>query len=393
MRKIFFTLITLLCLTGCVEPTVENSKLNTDVEITRSLPAILEDKELIIPEINQENLPSTSPEIKENLEIHFIDVGQADCILVKSSNDAMLIDAGNNDDAEIIESYLKNQKIETLKYVIGTHPHEDHIGSLDTVINKFDVKNIIMPKKATTTKTFEDVVNAIENKKLSITAPKVGDKYTIGNGSFEIISPVASDYGDNLNNYSVGILLTYGDNKFIFTGDAEKIVEKDILATGINIDADLMKMAHHGSSTSNTEAFLDKISPNIAIITCGKDNSYGHPHKEIVECLNKRNINTYRTDLQGHIIALSDGKTIAIKTEKTNVVTTDDKNINNSKNKTDNMVNGINIEYIFNTNSKVFHYLDCDGVKQMSQKNKKQFIGIREDAIKMGYRACGICKP
>jgi beta-lactamase superfamily II metal-dependent hydrolase len=290
----------------------------------------------------------------------------------------MLIDAGNNDDADLIENYLKNQGIEELKYVIGTHPHEDHIGSLDVVINNFDIKNVIMPKKATTTKTFEDVVTAIENKNLSITLPKVGDKYTVGEAEFTILSPLKEDYGSNLNNYSVGILLTHGENKFIFTGDSEKEAEKDIVNTKINIDADLMKMGHHGSTTSNSKEFLDKILPEIGVITCGVDNSYGHPHQEILDTLTKRNVKTYRTDLQGNIIVTSDGKNIEVVTDKNVVIETEKE--------TDNI-------YVLNINSKIFHYPTCDSVNKMSEKNKQEYIGKREEILKRGYKACGSCKP
>jgi beta-lactamase superfamily II metal-dependent hydrolase len=335
-----------------------------------------------VKENYQENLNIQIDEkietINSKLEIHFIDVGQADSILIKSNKQAMLIDAGNNDDADLIKKYLENQNIEDLEYVIGTHPHEDHIGSLDFVINNFDIKNVIMPKKATTTKTFEDVVMAIENKNLSITLPKAGDKYKIGEAEFTILSPIKEDYGSNLNNYSVGILLVHGENKFIFTGDAEKEVEGDILNTKINIDADVMKMGHHGSTTSNTEEFLDKISPKIAVITCELDNSYGHPHQEILDTLIKRNVEIYRTDLQGNIIVTSDGKNIEVKTEK-NIVLETEKETNNT--------------YVLNTNSKIFHEKTCDSVSKMSEKNKKEYIGKREEIIQMGYKACGSCRP
>jgi len=354
MKKIILTILTLLCLVGCQ---------NTNIVIENNQPE----------EIIKDTVTSENP-----LEIHFIDVGQADCILIKSNEKAMLIDAGNNDDAELIKSYLKIQNIKELEYVIGTHPHEDHIGSLDIVINNFDIKNVIMPKKATTTKTFEDVITAIENKKLTITLLNVGDKYNIGDAEFTILSPVKEDYGSNLNNYSVGILLIHGENKFIFTGDAEKEVEKDIIDTKINIDADLMKMGHHGSTTSNIEEFLDEISPKIAVITCGVDNSYGHPHQEILDTLTKRNVATYRTDLQGNIIVTSNGKNIEIKTEKNTVI--------EIPKETDNT-------YVLNINSKIFHEKTCDSVAKMSEKNKKGYTGTREEIVKMGYKACGSCRP
>lgn len=393
MKKILFALLTLFCLTGCNTSDIilENDVLQEGI----TNKPVYEN----IVDVNNIKL-SESP-----LEIHFIDVGQADSILIKSDGKSMLVDAGNNDDAKIITDYLKNQNVEELEYIIGTHPHEDHIGSLDTVINNFDIKNVIMPKKATTTKTFEDVVTAIENKNLSITLPKVGDKYKIGNGEFTIIAPVKEDYGSNLNNYSVGILLVYGENRFIFTGDAEKVAEEDILNTNINIDADLIKIGHHGSSTSNHDDFLDKISPDVAVISCGTGNSYGHPHQEVLEELSQREIEVYRTDLQGNIIVTSDGKELSVKTQKnekineepSNIVLTDKEDENykaiNEIEETSTSINKISHEYILNTNSKVFHYTTCSSVKQMADKNKKSFSGTREDILNMGYKACGRCKP
>ena len=354
MKKIFLSLLMMCCLIGCT------NEINKENHVLITENVIIDEVLNITP-----------------LEIHFIDVGQADCILIKSNNEAMLIDAGNNGDAEIIKKYLTNENIEELNYVIGTHPHEDHIGALDAVINTFDIKNIIMPKITTTTKTFEDVVTAIENKNLSITLPKVGNKYEIGEAEFIILSPVKEDYGSNLNNYSVSILLTYGDNKFIFTGDAESEVEEDILNTNLNIEADLMKMGHHGSTTSNSEEFLDKISPKISVITCGIDNSYGHPHKEILDTLTKRDVEIYRTDLQGNIIVFSDGKNIKVKTEKNTVIEVEE----------------LEDIYVLNVNSKIFHEKTCDSVSQMSKKNKKEYTGKREEILKMGYKACGSCRP
>lgn len=393
MKKILFALMTLFCLVGCNTNDIilENDVLNESI---------------INESVGEDAVDIGDADLSENpLEIHFIDVGQADSILIKSNGKAMLIDAGNNDDADTIVNYLKNQEIKELDYVIGTHPHEDHIGSLDTVINKFDVNTIIMPKKSTTTKTFEDVVTAIENKNLSITLPKVGDKYKIGNGEFTIIAPVKEDYGSNLNNYSVGIIMSYGENKFIFTGDAEKVAEEDIISTNINIDADLMKMGHHGSSTSNSDVLLDKISPKIAIISCGQNNSYGHPHQEVLNEISKRGVEVYRTDLQGNIIVTSDGKEITVKTQKSekideksstvDTIKQEDKNYNETTalEKADTSINLITHEYMLNTSTKVFHYTTCSSVKQMSDKNKKTFSGTREEVLNMGYKSCGRCKP
>jgi competence protein ComEC len=250
------------------------------------------------------------------MEVHFIDVGQADSILVESAGKYMMIDAGNNEDGDLIENYLKNEGIKELEYVIATHPHEDHVGGMDDIIKNFQVDNVIMPNVTHTTKTFEDVLNAISDKNLSITIPQVGEQYSLGNANFTIIAPNKEDYGDERNNYSVGIKLVNGNNSFIMCGDAEEEAERDILDNGIDISADVYKVSHHGSRTGTTKEFLEAISPRYAVIECGSDNDYGHPHEEILELLESKKIKVFRTDINGTIIAVSDGNKITWTSEK-----------------------------------------------------------------------------
>ncbi len=321
--------------------------------------------------------------VKEQVEVHFIDVGQADAILIKSLNEFMLIDAGNNADSNLIINYLEEFNITELEYVIATHPHEDHIGSLDTIINNFEIKNLIMPEISQNTKAFEDVITAIENKGLEITAPKVGEKYTLGNTEFIIIAPNRLSYGDNINNYSVGIRLICGENSFIFTGDAEAEAESDIINTGISLKADVLKLGHHGSSSSSSETFIKAVSPNYAVIMCGEDNSYGHPHQETLERLKRNNIQLFRTDLQGSIIAISDGNKI---TWSTNPTTDFGDQLSDEENE-------YIEDYILNTNSKKFHYTYCRSAGAIKESNKKEFTGTREEIIKLGYDPCGNCNP
>lgn len=340
--------------------------------------------DIIIEIIDSSTTPSVTPNEDDNsqnisvtgdLEIHFIDVGQADCILIKNKEQSMLIDAGNNDDASLVKQYLTNQKITKLDYVIGTHPHEDHIGSLDVVINNFDIGTIIMPNKVSTTRTFEDVIEAIENKKLSITEPKVGDKYTLGDAEFVVLGP-CKDY-DDTNAVSVVIRLVYGENSFMLTGDAEELSEEDILETGLTLKSDVLKFGHHGSSTSTSKGFLEAVSPKYGVLLCGVDNSYGHPHKETLDKISKYKIETYRTDEQGTIILTSDGKNITWKTEKNSSTSSTQKEV----------------KYILNTNSKKFHYETCSGIEKISKENREAFYGTREEIISEGYSACGTCKP
>ena len=262
------------------------------------------------------------PPISEEsfLKVHFIDVGQGDATLIQQINQDntynMLIDAGNNGDGEYLVEYLKDQGVETLDYIIGTHPHSDHIGGLDDVIKGFQVGAIIMPKVMANTRTFEEVMEAVSDKGLSITSPVPGTSYPLGEAEFTILAPNSDDYA-SLNDYSIANRLVFGSNSFIFTGDAEALSEEEILNNFNKRDlaSDVFKLAHHGSSTSNTEDFLEAINPSYGIISCGQDNSYGHPHREIMAQLKARNILVFRTDLHGTIVINSDGKDISIETE------------------------------------------------------------------------------
>ena len=250
----------------------------------------------------------------EVLEVHFIDVGQGDAILVEAASSTLLIDAGDNHMASTVVKYLQKQGIETLDYIIGTHPHSDHIGGLDYVINTFDVNRILMPEAVHTTKTYEDVLDAIEDKGMRITVPRVGDEYQLGPASFTILAPSSNDYSD-LNDHSIGIRLIYKNSEFLLAGDAGSLSEQEMLQSGMNLKADVLKISHHGSEYSSCADFLDAVSPTHAVISVGRDNEYGHPHKAVLQALNERDISIYRTDEQRNIIFTTDGKTISVNTE------------------------------------------------------------------------------
>ena len=249
-----------------------------------------------------------------NLSVYFIDVGQADSILVRTGDDNMLIDAGNNEDGPLIVSYLKELGVEKIDYLVGTHPHEDHIGGMDDVIKSFNVETYLMPDVLSTTKTFEDVLDALYSKNLSYEVPEEKKIYNLGDASIEVI--YVGEEGGDLNDASIVLRLTYGGNSFLFTGDATSKVEKQILNK--DIKSDVLKVAHHGSNYSTTSEFLDKVNPEYAVISVGKNNSYDHPSLTTLEKLNKRGIKTYRTDEDGTIIFTSDGSNITVQIEKTN---------------------------------------------------------------------------
>lgn len=240
-----------------------------------------------------------------DLKVYVFDVGQADSILITNGGESMLIDAGNNSDGKLIVEQLQEINITKIDYLIGTHAHEDHIGGIDNVINNFEVEKFLMPRKTTTTKTYEDVLTATSNSNLKITAPNIGDTFYLGGAKCEVMN--VDNEAEDLNETSIVIELTYGDKKFLFTGDTETTKEKE---RNWN-DIDVLKVAHHGSSTSTSEEFLKQAMPEYAIISCGVNNDYGHPHKEVVSRLN--GIETYRTDKDGTILVTCDGEKIKIE--------------------------------------------------------------------------------
>ena len=337
------------------------------------------------------------------LAVHFIDVGQGDSILAESDGHYMLIDAGENDQAGTVISYLKAQGVTKLDYVIGTHPHSDHIGGLDKVIDTFPVDKVILPPVEHTTKTFEDVLDSIASRGLKITKPTPGHSYDLGDASFTILSPV-KDYGSDLNNWSVGVRLTYGDNSFVMCGDAENQAEEDIIKNGAVLKADVLKAGHHGSSTSTSDAFLKKVSPSWVVIQCGKGNSYGHPHKETMEKLKKAGCQVLRTDEEGTITAFSDGKTITWSTGTAAVPGTSAGSGGNQTAAIPDTDNGAAAEneagnpstrssYVINTNTGKFHRPDCASATQMKPENRKDVAASRDELVQEGYEPCKQCKP
>lgn len=253
-------------------------------------------------------------EKNNNLKIYYLDVGQADSILINSNNEYMLIDGGNNNDGPLLVKYFQELGIKDIKYIVGTHPHEDHIGGLDEVINNFNINQIFIPDVITTTKTFEDLLDSIERKNLTFTVPTINNTYNLGEATIRIIY-TGTDTSD-LNNSSIILKLTYKKTSYLFTGDATNITEKKILNK--DIKSDVLKIGHHGSKYSSTENFIKKVNPKYAIISVGKGNKYGHPSIETINLLKKYNIKTYRTDELGTILLTSDGNNIEITSFKTN---------------------------------------------------------------------------
>lgn len=256
--------------------------------------------------VEEKNYAATGEE--EELQVHFLDVGQGDATLIFQDTHAMLIDAGDNLYGWQVVDYLKYLGIEHLDYFIGTHPDSDHIGGMDTVLENISCDMVLMPDLERDTATYESVAEVLEERRIERTAPEPGEEYSLGTAVFTVLAP--NDTYDDINNNSIAIRLVHGRNSFLFTGDAESESEADMLKSGRLLSADVYKVAHHGSSGANSELFLLAVNPQYAVISCGEDNDYGHPHSEVLNRLRLMGTKVYRTDEQGTIVAVSDGSEI-----------------------------------------------------------------------------------
>lgn len=248
------------------------------------------------------------------LIVHYIDVGQGDSALIQINNKNLLIDAGPKDAEDKVLSYIKAQGVTKLDYIIATHPHEDHIGGMATILKNFKVGEFIAPKiyNPPNTSNFKDLISTLKTKNMKINVLNPGNHINLGESvQCQVLAPSNSLY-DNLNNYSIVLKITYKNSKFLFNGDAEQESEKQILNNGFDVSCDVLKVGHHGSKSSTGEDFLREASPKISIISCGKNNDYGHPHKATLDKLNSINSKIYRTDLHGDIVLASDGDKIKI---------------------------------------------------------------------------------
>ena len=317
----------------------------------------------------------TTPDFTEGetLTVHYIDVGQADAILLECEGQFMLIDGGNKEDGQLVISYLQQQGVEELEAVICTHAHEDHVGGLPSVLAVFPVKAVYAPTKTYSSKVFDSFLKYVDQQRLDVTIPAPGDKLTLGSVDMTIVGPVKS-YAET-NDTSIVILADYKETRFLFTGDMETPAENDMLdywGSKIDWNVDVLKAGHHGSDTSSGYRFVYETDPEYAIVSVGTGNTYGHPSESILSRYGDAGIPLFRTDELGHVIVTSNGRSIA--------VTWEDQNAQPSA-----YASG---RYIGNKNSKKVHTGDCSNLP--GENNRVEFASLA-DAIAAGYTPCGTC--
>jgi len=278
------------------------------------------ESEALITEMTISTTPSITLASFEEINIYFLDVGQADSILIRTGRSAMLIDAGNNNDGAGLVTYISSLGIEHIDILVATHPHEDHIGGMDDIINAFRSDKIYMPDLVYGTEAYGDMMYAIRENDVEIIYPNVLDVFEMDGIIFTVLSPAGSEY-DDTNDYSIVLRMNYGNVSFLFTGDAETKAETEMRSNDkINIDIDVLKASHHGSGTSSTARFVYKASPQYVVISVGADNSYGHPDHIIMNRFETYGVDKiYRTDKDGTVIVTTNGSDLIFTTEDTKI--------------------------------------------------------------------------
>ena len=308
----------------------------------------------------------------DSLSVHYIDVGQADCALLECGGQYMIIDGGNVDDSDLVVTYLQDQGVEQLHTVVCTHAHEDHVGGLAAVLAVYPTEQILSPTRTYSSACFDDFLYYADQQDIAITIPDPGDSFYLGNAEVTVLGPVKS-YADP-NNTSIVVKVEFGDTSFLFTGDMEKDAETDMLDYGMDVSADVLKVGHHGSSTSTGYRFLYEVDPEYAVISVGTDNTYGHPHRETIAILGDAGVPMLRTDELGTILAVTDGSEITFTWEKQSAQPGD--------------IEPADATYIGNRNSKKFHLPTCNG---LPAENNRVIFDSYSEAIDEGYTPCGNC--
>lgn len=312
-----YSFILIFLISGCGQEPLESKDIAQRKEniVEKSVPM-----EKDVPQSTEEN--KVVPSDSSGLKAHFMDVGQGDSTLFQFSDGGedftILIDAGNWTGDEVIH-YLRSQKVSQIDIAIGTHPDADHIGQLDQVINTFNVGEVWLSGNTNPSQTFQRLLKAIDAKKVDYYEPRMGEQFEVGPLQIDVLYPKTISEQDNEE--SISLKLTYGDVRFILTGDATTDDELKMLQSGIDVKADILKLGHHGSSTSTHPTFLREVQPDVAIYSAGLNNTYGHPHQEVVNLVQNSTIQLYGTDVHGTVIVETDGKDYKILTKKDGTIT------------------------------------------------------------------------
>lgn len=330
---------------------------------------------------------------QEELSVTYLDVGQGNAVLVRQGDQAMLIDGGPRESSSFVVSYLEQQGIQKLDYVLISHFDEDHLAGAIGALYKFPVETLITADYETDSSIYDSYKEAVEEKGYVPVHPSLGDTFSLGSGSFRIISPVSYGHEDE-NQDSVGIILENGSDRFFIGGDIGLEGEKEILEAGVDIQADVMLMNHHGSHVSRE--FFQAVNPSWAVISCGAGNSYGHPRQDTVELIQEFQVPLFRTDKQGTITAVSHGQGITFDQEPCNDYTPGDSTQGEEDTLEDTRTALSNstredCDYILNIHTKKIHLPDCSSVKTMDEDNMAFYKGDEDALLSRGYTPCGNC--
>ena len=324
------------------------------------------------------------------LTVTWLDVGQGDAAVIQCGGQSMLIDGGKPEKSSYIYAWLQQHGLSYLDVIVATHVDADHIGGLSGALNYASVGTAYCPETTGTTETFQSFVKYLAQRGKQITVPTAGETFALGGAQIQILGPLhrAEDRNDN----SIVLKVSFGATSFLFTGDAERAEEQDLLNSGVNLQSTVLKVGHHGSDTSTSYPFLRAVAPQYAVISVGAGNSYGHPTEAVLSRLRDAGVTTFRTDMQGEITAVSDGQTINFSTAKNAVAIA---SANAGGGNADGAAGaGTTAEsYVLNTNSHKFHLPSCSSVETISPKNRKDVNESREQIISEGYAPCKRCNP